>query len=93
MVNGTNYQTDFHTYGLAWAPNSMQLYIDRQLVWTVTPSTLPNSVWSFNNPFFLILNNATGGFGGSYDGWATSQMTIDYVRAWQLDWQGSVTRH
>jgi hypothetical protein len=41
----------------------------------------------------LIFDNATGGFGGNYDGWATSQMTIDYVRAWQLDGNGAVTRH
>lgn len=92
VVNGTNYQADFHTYGLAWTPNSMQLYVDRQLFWTQTTSTLPNSVWSFNEPFFLILDNATGGFGGPYDGWAKSYTTIDYVRAWALDGNGSVIK-
>ena len=91
LVNGTNYQNDFHTYGLAWTPNSMQLYVDRQLFWTVLPNNL-NGVWSFNDPFFLILNNATGGFGGNYDGWAKSYTTIDYVRAWVLDGNGSVVK-
>lgn len=92
LYNGTNYQSDFHTYGLAWTPNSMQLYVDRQLFWTVTPNSLNGGVWSFNEPFFLILNNATGNFGGAYDGWAKSYTTIDYVRAWALDGHGSVLK-
>ena len=93
LVNVANYQTDFHTYGLGWTPNRMDFYVDGQLFWSVIPSTLRSNVWKFNDPFFLILNNATGGFGGNYDGWATSQMTIDYVRAWKLDGSGTVTRH
>jgi hypothetical protein len=68
------------------------LYVDRQLFWTVLPNNLPGGVWSFNDPFFLILNNATGGFGGAYDGWAKSYTTIDYVRAWALDGHGSVVK-
>ena len=92
LYNGTNYQADFHTYGLAWTPNILKLYVDRQLFWSQTPATLPNSVWSFNEPFFLILNNATGNFGGAYDGWAKSYTTIDYVRAWALDGHGTVLK-
>ena len=93
LLNVANYQTDFHTYGLGWTANRMEFYVDGQLFWSVVPGTLRSNVWKFNDPFFLILNNATGGFGGNYDGWATSKMTIDYVRAWKLDGNGSVTRH
>jgi beta-glucanase (GH16 family) len=88
-----NYQTDFHTYGMGWTPNRMDFYVDGQLFWSVMPASLRSNVWKFNEPFFLILNNAVGFFGGNYDGWASSQMTIDYVRAWKLDGQGTVTRH
>ena len=88
-----NYQTGFHTYGMAWEPNRMEFFVDRELFWIVTPDTVQSNDWSFNEPFFLILNNATGAFGGDYDGWPQSFTTIDYVRAWQLDGQGSVTRH
>ena len=88
-----NYQSDFHTYGFAWSPNRMEFYVDRELFWIVNPSVLDSNVWSFNQPVFLIFNNATGDFGGAYDGWAKSYTSIDYVRAWQLDGQGSVTRH
>jgi hypothetical protein len=38
----------------------------------------------------LIINNATGDFGGNWTGWTQSQMTIDYVRVWKLDNQGEV---
>ena len=93
IVNVANYQSGFHTYGMAWAPNKMEFYVDGTLFWTVTPQTLRSNVWSFNAPFFLILNNATGPFGGNYDGWTESKMYIDYVRAWAIDGQGTVTRH
>ena len=93
LLNVANYQTDFHTYGMGWTPNRMDFYVDGQLFWSVMPASLRSNVWKFNEPFFLILNNAVGFFGGNYDGWASSQMTIDYVRAWKLDGQGTVTRH
>jgi uncharacterized repeat protein (TIGR02543 family) len=93
VVNVANYQTDFHTYGMAWSPNRMEFYVDRVLFWVVTPQTLRTNVWSFNAPFFLIFNNATGPFGGNYDGWLESKTYIDYVRVWQLDGVGEVMRH
>ena len=93
-VNQANYQSDFHTYGLAWLPDRMEFYVDRQLFWTVTPANV-QGYWAFNKPFFLILNNAvqgSAGFGGNYSGWAQSQTVIDYVHAWQLNGQGSVVK-
>jgi len=93
-VNQANYQSGFHTYGLAWLPDRMEFYVDRQLFWTVTPANV-QGYWAFNKPFFLILNNAvqgTAGFGGNYSGWAQSQTVIDYVHAWQLNGQGSVVQ-
>jgi beta-glucanase (GH16 family) len=92
--NVANYQSDFHTYGLAWQPNRLEFYIDREIFWAVTPSNVQGE-WVFNEPFFLILNNAVGGsagFGGSYSGWSESKTVIDYVHAWQLNGQGSVVK-
>jgi uncharacterized repeat protein (TIGR02543 family) len=93
-VNQANYQTGFHTYGLAWQPGRLEFYVDRELFWTATPSNV-QGYWPFDKPFFLILNNAvqgSAGFGGSYSGWAESKTEIDYVRAWQLNGQGSVVK-
>ncbi len=93
VVNVANYQTDYHTYGMAWTPGRMDFYVDRQLFFSSTRQSIRSTAWPFDSPFFLILNNATGGFGGDYTGWLQSQMSIDYVRAWQVDGQGSVVRH
>jgi uncharacterized repeat protein (TIGR02543 family) len=93
-VNQANYQDSFHTYGLAWLPNRLDFYIDRELYWSVTPSNVQGH-WAFNEPFFLIFNNAvqgSAGFGGNYDGWLESKTHIDYVQAWQLNGQGSVVK-
>ena len=93
-LNQANYQTGFHTYGLAWQPGRLEFYVDRELFWTVTPNNV-QGYWSFNKPFFLILNNAvqgSAGFGGNYSGWAESKTEIDYVHAWQLNGQGSVVK-
>ncbi|MEY2815699.1 MAG: hypothetical protein RJA78_275 [Actinomycetota bacterium] len=92
IFDEANYQSDFHTYGIAWTPNLMQFYVDRELFWTAYPGNLGEHHWVFNEPFFLILNNATGPFGGDYTGWQTSETKIDYVRAWQLDGHGTVIR-
>ena len=87
---------DFHTYGVLWVKDSISFYFDGKLYATQTPSTLSGATWTFNAPFFIILNNAIGWpgayYGGYYDGWQTSTMSVDYVRAWQIDGQGSVTR-
>jgi beta-glucanase (GH16 family) len=93
ILDEANYQSDFHTYGMAWTPDLMQFYVDRELYWTVYPGNMGQHYWVFNEPFFLILNNATGPFGGNYTGWQTSETKIDYVRAWQLDGEGTVIRH
>lgn len=93
-LNQANYQTDFHTYGLAWQPGRLEFYVDRDLFWTATPTNV-KGYWAFDKPFFLILNNAvqgSAGFGGSYSGWAESKTEIDYVHAWQLNGQGSVVK-
>lgn len=93
-LNQANYQTGFHTYGLAWLPGRLQFYVDRELFWTATPTNV-QGYWPFDKSFFLIFNNAvqgSAGFGGSYSGWAESKTEIDYVHAWQLNGQGTVVK-
>ena len=93
IVDEADYTADFHTYGLAWTPNLLQFYVDRELFYTVYPGNMGENYWVFNSPFFLILENATGPFGGDYTGWQSSQTLIDYVRVWKLDGNGTVIRH
>jgi len=93
IIDRANYQAGFHTYGMAWTPGRMEFYVDGELFWIVTPSTIRSSFWAFDAPYFLIFDNATGPFGGAYSGWSQSFTYIDYVRAWKLDGYGQVVRH
>ena len=87
---GVDLSLDFHTYAVAWLPNSISYYVDGRLISTTTPQNL-NGHWSFNDKFFLILNNAVNAsFSGSWQGLASSTMTIDWVRSYQLNGQGQV---
>jgi uncharacterized repeat protein (TIGR02543 family) len=88
--NGANYSADFHTYAMAWTPNRIDLIVDGIVFKTFTSTSIRSQYWSFNNPFFLIINNATGDFGGAWTYWTQSQMHIDYVRVWKMDNQGEV---
>jgi beta-glucanase (GH16 family) len=79
----------FHTYAIAWLPNSISYYFDGQLVGSATPSRVSGK-WVFNEKFFLILNNAVGSFGGSWANLQSSTMSIDWVRSYQLNGYGEV---
>jgi len=85
----------FHTYGLAWLPNSITFLLDGLPVKTFTSDQI--KTWPFNNFFFLILNNDVGPqpntiYGGTWDGWQESTMSVDWLRVWQLNGYGEVVK-
>jgi hypothetical protein len=87
---GVDVTDGFHTYAVAWLPNSISYYVDGRLISTTTPQTL-GGYWSFNDKFFLILNNAvSASFSGPWNNLFSSSMTIDWVRSYQLNGQGQV---
>lgn len=87
---GVDVSAGYHTYAVAWLPNSISFYVDNKLISTTTPQTL-GGYWSFNEKFFLILNNAVNAsFSGSWDNLQSSTMSIDWVRSYQLNGQGQV---
>ena len=89
---GSNVSSGYHLYSLAWLPDKVSFYADGKLVLTVTPKTL-GGYWSFNAPYFLIFNNAISeNFSGSWANLQSSQMKIDWVRAYKLEGQGTVTK-
>jgi len=89
LAVGVDVSSDFHTYAIAWLPNSISYYFDGRLVGNTTPSRILGE-WAFNNKFFLILNNAVGSFGGSWASLQSSTMSIDWVRSYQLNGYGEV---
>jgi beta-glucanase (GH16 family) len=87
---GVDLSLDFHTYAVAWLPNSISYYVDGRLISMTTPQNLGGH-WSFNDKFFLILNNAvSASFSGPWNNLISSTMTIDWVRSYQLNGQGQV---
>jgi hypothetical protein len=87
---GADVSAGYHTYGVAWMPNSISYYVDNRLISTTTPSNL-GGLWVFNSKFFLILNNAVNeSFSGSWQSLQSSTMSIDWVRSYQVNGYGEV---
>lgn len=77
----SNATTEFHIYSLDWTASYIKIYVDNQLIHTVTnTNSLP-----FNQDFFLILNVAMGGtFAGTIDpNFSAATMEIDYIRIYK----------
>lgn len=79
--------TEFHTFGLAWTPETMIWYLDGVQKFKVNNVEHLWNTWPFNKPFYLILNLAMGGWGGATDNQLLKNnpqdYQIDYVRIFQ----------
>jgi len=85
--NINNYDTSFHVYGMTWSTDQISFYVDDNTYFSVTKATLGNSQvqWPFDQPFWLIFNQAVGGaWGGTPDNSVYPLTTeIDWVRVYQ----------
>ena len=93
-IYGANpFSAGFHTFSVAWKPNQMNFYVDGELIYTSNKRDVGSAYWPFNEPFYLILNNAMGGGLGGEVAWdfKSSTMNIDYVRAYEYGKYGCVT--
>ena len=86
LPNNIPFADDFHVFATEWETNRIRWYVDGQLYLAVNPATLPaGTQWVFNQPEFLLLNVAVGGYWpGNPDGTTTfpQRMTVDYVRVY-----------
>ncbi len=82
------FDTGFHIFGIEWAPNYINYYVDDVLYNQITPKNLPaGAEWVFNdNNFYIILNLAVG---GTFVGAPSTQtvfpqeMIVDYIRVYK----------
>jgi beta-glucanase (GH16 family) len=78
---------DFHLYAVEWEPDAIRFYLDDHLYVTRTHADMrPGWKWSFDHPFFLLLNVAVGGdWPGSPDASTVfpQTMLVDYVRVYR----------
>ncbi|MET4279031.1 Ca2+-binding RTX toxin-like protein [Bradyrhizobium sp. F1.1.1] len=79
-ANTANLTAGDHTFGVEWTPYTLTYFVDGVEVGQVaTPSDM-------NTAMYMIANLAMGGsWAGNADASATAQMSIDYIKAYQLD--------
>jgi Ca2+-binding RTX toxin-like protein len=69
----------FHTYGLMWTPQTLTYYYDDVAIYQT-----PNPA-AFNQPMYMILNMAVGGYGGQpVASQFPASLQVDYVHAYAL---------
>jgi hypothetical protein len=84
--SGYTFDEAFHVFSLIWEEDHIQILVDDQMYFEVTPDALNGQPWPFNQPFFFIFNVAVGGnWPGSPDASTLfpQYMVVDYVRVFQ----------
>jgi beta-glucanase (GH16 family) len=81
---GANFTAGFHRYAVEWDSTAVRFFVDDDPHVVVTRREVEaRGAWSFDHPFYVILNLAVG---GTFDGDPTSDavlpatMLVDYVR-------------
>ena len=87
LESGQAFADQFHIFAVEWEPKAIRFYVDDHLYVTRTPSDIPPAQkWTFDHPFFLLLNLAVG---GDWPGPPDSNtkfpqtMLVDYVRVYR----------
>ena len=79
-----NWADDFHVWTMEWSPEFIKLYLDDELMneWDSSQDASPNgdSAEGFQQPHYIILNQAIGGNeGGDASG-------LQYPTSYEIDW-------
>jgi beta-glucanase (GH16 family) len=91
VLQNDRFDTGFHVFGIEWAPDYINYYVDDVLYQQITKEdvleeTNGEGEWVFDHPFYIILNVAIGGdLPGSpnTDTVFPQTMLVDYVRVYQ----------
>jgi len=85
-LKNDRFDAGFHVFGIEWAPDYINYYVDDVLYNQITPDDVTGE-WVFDNgPFYIILNVAVG---GSLPGSPNAEtvfpqtMLVDYVRVYK----------
>jgi beta-glucanase (GH16 family) len=74
----------FHVYAVEWLPDHLDFFVDDNKYLTVTNEKSGRDAWPFDEPEYLILNVALGGWGGAVvDADLPARMEVDYVRVYE----------
>lgn len=84
-LENDRFDTGFHVFGIEWAPEYVNFYVDDVLYNRITPDDVTGP-WVFDKPFFMLMNLAVG---GNFVGPPNQQtvfpqlMLVDYVRVYK----------
>ncbi len=84
-LDNDRFDTGFHVFGVEWAPDYINFYVDDVLYNQITPADVPGE-WLFDHPFQIIINLAVGGdFVGAPDSETVfpQNLLVDYVRIYK----------
>jgi len=79
------FDTGFHVFGIEWAPDYVNYYVDDVLYNQITREDVTGE-WVLDHPFYIIINLAVGGsFVGppNSDTVFPQNMLVDYVRVYK----------
>ena len=86
LPGGAKFADDFHVYAVECESNRITWFVDGKSYFEFTPDKLPkNRRWVFNEPKYLLLNLAVGGYWPGYPDETTvfpQRMLVDYVRVY-----------
>ncbi|SIT95996.1 Glycosyl hydrolases family 16 [Epilithonimonas bovis DSM 19482] len=78
----------FHIYRADWSPDKIEMYVDNHHYFTYVNTEKTYESWPFDQPFYLIINQAVGGNWcgkeGVDSGIYPQKFLIDYVRIYKL---------
>jgi beta-glucanase (GH16 family) len=81
------FSDDFHLFAAEWLPGLIRWYADGQQYFEVRRERIPpNAPWPFEQPFFLLVNLAVGGFWPGDPDETTvfpQSLLVDYIRVFQ----------
>lgn len=79
----------FHVYRADWTPEKIEMFIDDKKYFTYINTEKTYDAWPFDQPFYLILNQAVGGNWGGKEGVDSTiypqKFLIDYVRVYKIN--------
>ena len=81
-----SFADDFHVYAVEWEPGEIRWYVDSTCFSTVKRERVGAKGWPYDQPFFIILNLAVGGYWPGEPDPTTrfpQQLVVDYVRVYR----------
>ncbi|CAL2104559.1 Endo-1,3(4)-beta-glucanase, family GH16-CBM6 lipoprotein precursor [Tenacibaculum sp. 190130A14a] len=85
QLTNDRFDTGFHVFGIEWAPDYVNFYVDDVLYNQITREDVTGT-WVLDHPFYIIINLAVGGgFVGPPNNETVfpQSMLVDYVRVYK----------